>query len=71
MNRKKKVIIEGTLVRPLVIGKAAVIQENKGVRITSNVRHFITSPNGEVKFETMNSWYVLRPAGKKVFNWRS
>ena len=61
MSEKKKVSIMGTLLYPLEIGSSAVIQEEKAVRITSNVQHFITSPSGVVQIETMNTWYVLHP----------
>ena len=62
MSEKKNVSIMGTLLYPLEIGSSAVIQEEKAVRITSNVQHFIISPSGVVQIETMNTWYVLHPA---------
>lgn len=62
MREKRKIKIAGTLIYPLCIGRAAIIQEEKTVRITSSVQHFVTSPSGEVQIETLNTRYVLTPA---------
>ena len=72
-TRKQTIQICGNAVYPLEVGKPAwIIEDNGGLRRTSNVQHFEQIRTDEIRFETHNTIYVLHllpsaPSGLGVF----
>lgn len=59
MNRKKSLEITGRLIYPLEIGAVAFISEGDGMRRTSTVLSMENVSQTEVRFETLNTLYLL------------
>ena len=59
-------IISGSPVRPITVGEPALIHEGNGLRRTTPVLNVRRVSPGEIRFETMNTQYILKiiPANK-------
>ena len=58
-SQKKSLEISGRLLSPLKIGAAAMIAEKDGVRRTSRVLSMKQISEEEIRFETLNTCYLL------------
>lgn len=56
---KRVVEITGSVVVPIAVGKKALIRETDGYRRTSRVLRTSEVSGNEVRFETINTYYVL------------
>ena len=59
--KKQTIQISGTMLSPLVVGKPAHIREDNGsYRHTTNIQRMEQVSQDEVRFETHNTFYVLK-----------
>lgn len=61
MNQKKTAILRGTLLCPLIVGNCALISSQGRLIRTSTVVAIHSQTSDEVRFETRNTHYRLRP----------
>lgn len=61
MNEKKTEILRGTLLCPLIVGNCALISSRGRLIRTSTVVAIHGQTCDEVRFETLNTHYRLRP----------
>ena len=62
MNELKKMIyLQGTLLAPLVVGGCALISHNSRVIRTSRIVAIHEVSGQHVSFETLNSFYHVKP----------
>lgn len=61
MNEKKTTILRGTLLHPLVVGGCALIHSQGQYIRTSRIVAIESNTADEVRFETLNTNYRVKP----------
>lgn len=59
---KKRIILNGCLMRPLMIGQTAIIQTGRNIYYTSPVVSIHEQNDDSIHFETLNANYYLSMA---------